>query len=142
MRRLRPILAALALAFGPAPALAEAGFIDEAAFRSFAAGRVVRADYEDGSLFGHEQFLPDDRVIWLTADGTCLEGVWKAEGGSICYHYEDGDAPSCLRYMRLGDQLVGYHWDNSRGAVGYLGFIVRLSQVDHPSLSCDPAPVS
>lgn len=140
--RPQPILAALALAFGPAPAAAEAGFIGEDAFRGFVAGQVVRADHADGSLFGHEQFLPGDRVVWLNADGTCLEGVWRAEGGSICYHYEGRSEPSCLRYMPLGDQLVGYQWDNSLGPVGYLNFLVRLTPVEHPPLSCDTTPTS
>jgi hypothetical protein len=134
------ILAAAALA--ATPACAEPGWLSAEAFRTFTEGRVVRTDLADGSPFGVEDFRPDGKVVWQEVDGTCLTGEWRAEGGSICYHYEGQPEPSCLRYLASGDELVGLQWDNARGDLGFLDFVVRLTPIDSAPLSCDVAPLS
>jgi hypothetical protein len=141
MRHFGPVLAVLALA--ATPALAQQDWVSGEAFETWTRGRVVRADFADGALFGYEYFNPDGSVVWQNeVEGTCLTGVWRAEGGSICYHYDGLAEPSCLRYVAQGPELIGYQWENARGDDGFLGFVVRLSRTAKPPLSCDVSPLS
>jgi hypothetical protein len=123
-------------------ALAEVPFVTEDAFRDWTEGRVIQTDRIDGMTFGIEEFGRDGQVVWREPDGTCLTGRWRAEGGSICYHYDGIETPSCLRYQTEGDSLIGYQWDNAAGPLGYLGLTLRLTPTDKLQLGCQVAPLS
>ena len=62
--------------------------------------RVVRFQREfeallNGQFYGAEQFLPDRRSVWRAEDGTCVNGKWNEEKGSLCFLYDNGDGPYC-----------------------------------------------
>ena len=50
---------------------------------------------ENGQFYGAEQFLPDRRSVWRAEDGTCVNGKWNEEKGSLCFLYDNGDGPYC-----------------------------------------------
>jgi hypothetical protein len=137
---LTALAAAIALLNGGVAA-AQSVFLSEEEFRALTEGRVMRTDLADGTAFGIEEFGPGGSVVWHETDGTCLTGQWRAEGGSICYHYDGYTEPSCLRYQRDGDRLTGFQWDNAAGVLGFAGMVVTLTPIDAAPLTCAEVPV-
>ena len=59
----------------------------------------------DGRVYGMEQYLPGQKVIWRQIDGACEEGVWYVRDGLICFDYGDGIPLQCWQFFRDGARL-------------------------------------
>ncbi|MBL4928702.1 hypothetical protein [Fuscibacter oryzae] len=89
--------------------------IGGARFGALVTGRTL--SWGDGSnLYGQEQYLPDGRVKWLVADGSCKLGHWWEEApGLICFAYDDGGAPACWRFFEGAAGLKAQSAEDSTG---------------------------
>ncbi|MCB5198522.1 hypothetical protein LGQ03_04660 [Loktanella sp. TSTF-M6] len=76
-----------------APALADPMTGPE--FDAYATGRTLSFAAPDGTVFGIEKYLPDQRVRWSAAPGMCVDGSWFASGGAICFVYDGDPIPKC-----------------------------------------------
>ena len=94
------------------------------------------------TVFGHEQFLAGDKVIWQFPDGTCLSDHWQAVAGAICYDCADVTSRSCLRYRIDNGGLVVHQWDMDRDIGDRPQSSVRLRAAESGALVCGGAPVS
>lgn len=62
--------------------------------------------YSDGDRpYGIEQYLPGRRVIWAFVGEACRQGQWYAEGGEVCFVYEDNPVPQCWAYFDTPEGL-------------------------------------
>lgn len=94
------LLAALAAA---APAGAETPMSGED-FRAATEGHTLYFQNEAGEYFGAEQYLEDDRTIWLPRGGRCVDGRWRASEGRICFLYYD--AVACWRVYGANGEVA------------------------------------
>jgi hypothetical protein len=110
------MLRALALAcLIPLRAAAELP-LSAAEFEAYVTGKTIRYDYGAGVL-GAEQYLPGRRVRWAFEDEACMTGNWYADGGNICFQYEDGTGPQCWRFERDGAGLRAQFMNEPGGTV-------------------------
>lgn len=86
---------------------AQAQELSPDAFQSRTEGRAFRTYFSDGRLLGIEIFLKNRAAIWQTADGTCQEGIWRVQGGHVCYFYEGFNPGHCMIYRANGDEIIG-----------------------------------
>lgn len=116
MRCLGPALRVVLLATVPTTALPQTATdqpLTAEAFEALVEGKTMDT-YGDGGWFGVETFLPGRRTIWRDAE-RCLHGTWRAEGGMICYDYENGEGPFCSSFHDRGGWLLGWEdgiWGN------------------------------
>lgn len=87
-----------------------------AAFEAYVTGKTITWDYGAGVL-GAEQYLPGRRVRWAFEDEACMIGNWYADGGNICFQYEDGSGPKCWRFVRDGAGLRAQFMNEPGGTV-------------------------
>jgi hypothetical protein len=125
-------LAILALLVS-APAAAGEPMTAEA-FEALAEGHVLRFTYQ-GAPFGAEQYFPGRRSLWRYADGTCSAGVWWAEGGGVCFRYEERTDTQCWRFRPRPGGLAAELVEDGAGT----GFVLELSGRDETPLPC-PGP--
>lgn len=125
------------------PAFAEGPWLSADAFRARVEGQLVRTTF-DGTrtVFGHEQYITGDRVVWQYPDGRCLLGTWQAFGETICYRYDGFAKWSCLRYAMEGSQLIGHQWDPLLLDQGNSGERLHLKPLGSGTLSCKGEPSS
>ncbi|MEM8631447.1 MAG: hypothetical protein AAGF74_09435 [Pseudomonadota bacterium] len=90
---MRRFLALLAIA-APAVAYAQPQLLGADEFHALTEGRTLTFADRSGWT-GYEQYLPNNRVIWLPEGGDCKHGIWYPEGERICFLYEDSDIPAC-----------------------------------------------
>lgn len=64
-------------------------------FDAYVTGRTITYRTELNPTFGVERYLPGQRVIWSTFDGTCQYGVWFENKGDICFRYEGDPEHKC-----------------------------------------------
>lgn len=77
------------------------------AFEAFVSGKAFTYS-RNGVVFGTETYRSQRRLLWLGADGICLEGNWFAQDGQICFVYEiDGTGVPrvCAPIIGQGDTL-------------------------------------
>ena len=83
-----------ALMLSAAPLLAEP--LDTAQkFQDYVGGKTMFFHLGDGRIHAAETYLSDQKVRWSLATGACLEGEWWAQGGQICFTYENNPDPQC-----------------------------------------------
>ena len=112
-------------------------------FRDMTEGRVMLTLRTDGvTVFGHEQFLAGDRVIWQFPDGTCLSGRWQEVSGAVCCDDVGVPSRSCLRYRVKNGGLVGHQWDIDRAIGEWPQPSVRLRAANPVALVCGGVPIS
>lgn len=101
---MKPLLAALLLCAG----MAQAEPLDTAeAFQAYVGGKTLYFDRGDGrGVTAAESYLEDRQVRWSERGGTCIEGQWYAEGGLICFTYENNPDPQCWAVERTATGLV------------------------------------
>lgn len=88
-----------------------------------------------GQTYGHEQYLPDKRVIWAFSDEDCMTGRWQQQGDQICFTYDREGPVQCWRFWLEGGKLVGRYGDDPPGNELY-----ETSRSPKP-LACAPPDV-
>jgi hypothetical protein len=120
---------------------AEAWLAPKAALAQVTGQVMLTLHAVDGTIFGHEAFLPGGQVIWQYPDGTCLMGQVAIRAGAVCYNYDGVPGQSCLRYQVEGGGLVGYQWDMAGNRMQGNGPDVRLRPSRMARLDCGAPPV-
>lgn len=102
-------------------------------FDAFTIGKAY-AYARNGVTFGTEAYQPQQRVLWLGADGVCLAGEWFAQDGQICFVYDidaTGVPRVCVPIFASGQDLRAAETDGSE---------VTGLQSALPDLSACPDP--
>lgn len=100
-RRYRPsLLLAALLLLGPAAAGAMEEPVTPEAFREFSEGYTLYFTEKNGTEVGAEAFGADGRATWQSPDGTCIEGLWQAYDGQLCFYYGFEDVVQCWNVLR------------------------------------------
>jgi hypothetical protein len=94
---------ALALAVAATPALAQTPMTGEE-FDAYVTGHTITYQQFDFT-FGIEEYLPDRKVRWSVAPGTCQYGSWYPEGSYICFVYEYDPTPHCWTFWMEGGTM-------------------------------------
>ena len=97
----RVALLAAGLACASPPAAAEVAMTPEE-FEAYSTGKTIYFRRQ-GQPYGAEQYLPGRRTIWTFLGGQCIEGFWYAEGGNICFVYEDDPESQCWAFLVTED---------------------------------------
>lgn len=71
-----------------------------------------------GAAYGAEEYLDGRRVRWSFLDGECQEGTWFAEGGQVCFVYDNTPTPQCWSFYLREGQLYG-RFENRPEAVEF-----------------------
>lgn len=86
--------------------------IDAAAFEAYTQGKTLIYG-QQGTPFGIERYLPDNRVQWSFLDEQCMDGRWYAKGPEICFVYDDEPNEQCwLFYLDTGGLSASYTGDS------------------------------
>lgn len=104
--------------------------------RDFLDANEFRRRYENKTVhllfgndhYGSEYYLPDDRSIWIAADGPCQLGDWAYVSPQFCFQYGD-DGPHCWTVYDQGGQTYAESVD---------GLVLRIYAVEERPLTCDP----
>jgi hypothetical protein len=74
----------------------------EAEFDAYVTGKTLT--YADGgTVFGTEQYKPNNKVVWAFSGDECRDGTWYEKNKQICFVYEDPNDPQCwLFFMAAG----------------------------------------
>lgn len=134
LSRLAGIPALAMLLLGATTAQAEGPALDADAFNRATLGFTLGYAHV-GATYGHEQYLPDHRVIWAFAGDDCLTGRWQQRGEQICFSYDRDGPEQCWRFWLQDGKLVGRYADDPPGDELY-----ELSRSPTP-LSCAPPDV-
>lgn len=102
-------------------------------FAAYTKGRTLTFALPDGSTHGVEQYLPNKRVIWSPAPGTCVIGKWYAQDGDICFVYENDDEPKCWRVYRT-PRGIRADFTNTPGST------ILFEAIDSPEPLICPGP--
>jgi len=70
----------------------------------------------DGKVYGTEQYLPGNRVIWAFEGDDCVRGTWEETAGRICFLYEDDPEPACWQFFDDGGRLTARFDGDPEGA--------------------------
>jgi hypothetical protein len=136
---LRRALAAAALACLAGGAAAEGlpgPRVTAEAFAAETEGLTLRFE-SGGRPHGAEQYLPGREVIWQDVDGACRRGVWRPEGGAICFLYElDFDGWTCWDVWREDGALAARPVGSSEGTAA-----LKVSGVSERPLVCGDVDV-
>ncbi len=89
----------LTAALGPAIAYAAENPMSGAEFDAYATGKTLTFS-QGGQIYGAEQYLPGNRVLWAFKGDECREGRWYEDAGQICFVYEDDATPQCWTFWR------------------------------------------
>lgn len=100
-----PVLA-LGLALAALPALADppgilpgGSLMTPQDFDAYATGKTL-AYSEEGVVWGRETYLTGQRVLWRAVGDDCKMGHWWADGGAVCFSYDDGTTDQCWAFAR------------------------------------------
>ena len=63
-------------------------------FEALSTGKTLYFRDETNGV-GAEQYFDNRRVRWMFADGTCTDGYWYAQAGTLCFVYDDAPGPQC-----------------------------------------------
>lgn len=104
---MKPILSATLTAFtlgfallsGPAQAAQAETPMSAAEFTAYATGKTL-SYAQAGEVWGSEQYLSGNRVIWAFTEDDCQYGTWFEDAGNICFVYDNDPAPQCWRFFR------------------------------------------
>lgn len=116
-----------------------------AEFRAFAEGHTLHVEDENGVYYGSEQYLGDNRAIWLPDEGECQQGVWAEVTDRICFLYESGDV-SCWRIFRDGamsmrfQSVPAYEDTEFQAPDAPPSLILRLTKRDQRPILCPEGP--
>ena len=109
MRLTRLSLVVLTLALAPLPVLADPPGLSPdqmlgpplsgAEFDAYATGKTLFYA-ERGAVWGSEQYLPGQQVLWAFTDQPCEYGQWYADQDAICFVYEGKPDPQCWYFYR------------------------------------------
>ena len=105
----------LALTMLPGPALADPPTaalrldlgtpLTAAQFDAYATGKTLLYA-QGGVVWGSEQYLPGQQVLWAFTDQPCEYGQWYAEKGAICFVYEGKPEANCWYFYRGPSGLI------------------------------------
>lgn len=73
----------------------------------------------DGLVYGAEQYLGGNRVIWSFLDGECTEGSWYASDGMICFEYDNWSQTQCWSFTSDGDGLNAQFLNDPENTLTY-----------------------
>lgn len=68
-------------------------------FNAYATGKTLTYS-QTGEIYGAEQYLPGQRVLWAFTNDECREGRWYEEAGQICFVYEHDATPQCWTFWK------------------------------------------
>lgn len=107
-------------------------------FGDFAEGWTLYFETEQGEYFGAEQYLKNNRTIWLPRGGSCSPGVWAEDRQRICFLY--GATVSCWKIFADGPD--GIHAENADDEGARAGVATRLRgfRRDRAPLLCPDGP--
>ena len=88
-----------ALALMPQMLLAAETPLTGAEFGAYATGKTLTFS-QGGSVYGAEQYLPGNRVLWAFEGDICREGLWYEEAGLICFVYDYDPTPQCWTFWK------------------------------------------
>ena len=66
-------------------------------FSAYAVGRTL-SYAANGVIWGQEQYLADNRVIWAFTGQDCQRGQWFPQGNAVCFVYDGDEAPKCWNF--------------------------------------------
>lgn len=66
-------------------------------FSSYAVGRTL-SYAADGTIWGQEQYLPGNQVMWAFTGEQCQFGQWYPQGNAVCFVYEGDETPKCWNF--------------------------------------------
>ena len=103
---------------------------DEARWRSYAEGKTLYYTTAFG-LVGKEYYPPNsNRVVYVRANGTCVDGDWSFKDDIFCFEYQ---SQHCFFHIERDGVVYARHID---------GVEQTVSQVTDEILSCAPINVS
>jgi len=70
-----------------------------AEFEAYATGKTLTYS-QFGQVYGAEQYLPGQCVLWAFKDDECREGRWYEQAGQICFVYEHDATPQCWTFWQ------------------------------------------
>ncbi len=114
------------------PAHAAETPMSAAEFEAYATGRTLTYA-ENGTVYGIEEYLPGRRVRWAFTGGECRDGYWYAEGGDVCFVYEDRPEPQCWRFSHGENGLIARFLGSENGRELY-----EAQQSDQPLVCLGP----
>ena len=106
--------------------------LDAAGFDAYVTGKTLTyAQY--GSIFGTEEYLPEQKVRWRFSEDICQYGRWYQKADQICFVYEDNPDEHCWQFWQGAGGLSARSMNDMPGA--------ELSEVQQTSdgLHC-PGP--
>lgn len=68
-------------------------------FGAYATGKTLTFS-QGGQVYGAEQYLPGNRVLWAFEGDTCREGKWYEDAGMICFVYDYDATPQCWTFWQ------------------------------------------
>lgn len=76
-----------------------------AEFDAYTQGKTLT--YSSGSgVYGTEQYLPGNRVLWAFEGDICRHGQWYQDQDRICFTYEHDPTPQCWTFWQSEAGLV------------------------------------
>jgi hypothetical protein len=86
-----------------------------AQFDTYTRGKTLTYS-QGGGVYGIEQYLPGNRVLWAFEGEMCREGRWYADEGLICFVYDYDPAPQCWTFWQGNTGLMARFDGNGPGS--------------------------
>ncbi len=101
-----------------APSLALGPTLTGSEFDAYVTGKTLSYG-QYGQVWGTEQYMPGQQVLWAFEGAPCEYGQWYEDHGAICFIYEGNPNTSCW-----------YFYKGSQGLVAqFLGASSQISEV-------------
>ncbi|MEM8554653.1 MAG: hypothetical protein AAGF71_07465 [Pseudomonadota bacterium] len=101
-------------------------------FGAYVSGSTVTFAHND-QVYGMEQYMPGNHVIWRRLGGDCQEGTWFAQGDEICFDYGEGVPLQCWQFYQTATGLRARSMNDASGM-----WLYEVMRTDEP-MQC-PAP--
>lgn len=90
-------------------------------FSAYAVGRTL-SYAANGEVWGQEQYLADNQVMWAFTGQDCQFGQWYPQGNAICFVYAGDDIPKCWNfYLGAGGLIAELIGDTSATPLSEVG---------------------
>ena len=97
-------------------------------FSVYAIGRTL-SYAANGVVWGQEQYLANNRVMWAFTGQDCQFGQWYPQGNAVCFVYEGDETPKCWNFYMGPRGLIAELIGDSDGT--------PLSEVGNSSQTLD-----
>lgn len=101
MRLILPAIALAATLAVPALAAKVETPMTAEEFSAYATGKTL-SYAQNGEVWGSEQYLPGQGVVWTFSGQECQYGKWyaDADADAICFVYDTDPTPQCWHFFR------------------------------------------